>query len=152
MIKNYYLILKVERDASGSDIKKAYRDAAIRLHPDKNDAPTAHHDFVELNEAFHILSDVLKRKQYDTLYNHFILQNGENLEKEATSKFESARSEAQKKSEEIASSNFYIFTTELLTEMVGHVLIEGLFTGVGSMFKGTGEVLGEVLSNIDVDF
>lgn len=65
--KDYYDVLGVARDASQDDIKRAYRKAAAKHHPDRNpDDPTAEDRFKEVNEAYTALSDPEKRKVYDT--------------------------------------------------------------------------------------
>jgi len=65
MGKDYYTLLGVARDASAEDIKKAFRKLAMQYHPDRNSAPEAEAKFKEANEAYAVLSDVEKRKQYD---------------------------------------------------------------------------------------
>ena len=149
MIKDYYKILKVDRHSTNLDIKKSYRDLAIQLHPDRNKADNAHDDFVELNEAFQILSDEFKRKKYDILYDHYLNPSPAGLNNHGKEEFESIRKEARKESEKIADSNFYMFTTELLSEMVGQVLFSGLIDGLGAVIKGTGEIIGDALSSLD---
>ncbi len=68
--KDYYAILGVSRDASQSDIKKAYRKLAIKYHPDKNpDDPEAESKFKEAAEAYEVLGDEDKRSNYDR-YGH----------------------------------------------------------------------------------
>jgi len=67
MSADYYQILGVDRSASASEIKKAYRKLARKYHPDVNpDNPEAERKFKEIQEAYAILSDEEKRKQYDT--------------------------------------------------------------------------------------
>lgn len=62
----YYEVLSVTKDASGSEVKKAYRRAAVEHHPDKNpDDPEAEDRFKEIGEAYEILSDEKKRSTYD---------------------------------------------------------------------------------------
>jgi molecular chaperone DnaJ len=62
-MKDYYKILEVNRNASGEEIKKAYRRLAHRYHPDK--AGGDEKKFKEINEAYQVLSDNKKRMQYD---------------------------------------------------------------------------------------
>ena len=66
MDHDYYKILGVPRDASKDQIKKAYRELALKWHPDRNKEPTAETKIKEINEAYAVLSDPEKRKQYDT--------------------------------------------------------------------------------------
>ncbi|HVA34551.1 MAG TPA: DnaJ domain-containing protein, partial [Candidatus Baltobacteraceae bacterium] len=64
--KDYYDILGVRRDASGEEIKQAYRALARKHHPDvSHDKSGAEHRFKEINEAYEVLSDPNKRAQYD---------------------------------------------------------------------------------------
>jgi curved DNA-binding protein len=62
----YYKILGVEKTASADEIKKAYRKLALKYHPDKNQGDKeAEAKFKEINEAYAVLSDEKKRKEYD---------------------------------------------------------------------------------------
>ncbi|KAM3550101.1 hypothetical protein MY1884_008413 [Beauveria asiatica] len=63
----YYELIGVDRDASETDIKKAYRKRALELHPDRNlgDVAAATHKFAELQSAYDILSDSHERSWYD---------------------------------------------------------------------------------------
>lgn len=64
--RDYYEVLGVARDASADDIRKAYRQAALKHHPDRNpDDPSAEAKFKEATEAYSVLSDTEKRTQYD---------------------------------------------------------------------------------------
>lgn len=63
--QDYYQQLGVARDASQDDIKKAFRKLAMQFHPDRNPTPEAEEKFKEYNEAYAVLSDPEKRKQYD---------------------------------------------------------------------------------------
>lgn len=61
-----YKLLGVDRRATQEEIKTAYKKLALRYHPDKNPGVTEAHDlFQEINEAYRILSDPKKRKEYD---------------------------------------------------------------------------------------
>jgi len=72
--KDYYDVLGVARDASGEEIKKAFRKLAHKYHPDvAKDKATAEEKFKEINEANEVLSDPEKRRKYDQLganWNH----------------------------------------------------------------------------------
>jgi len=63
--KTHYEILGVGTDAEESEIRKAYRQLSLKYHPDRNDSVDAVEKFKEINEANEILSDPVKREQYD---------------------------------------------------------------------------------------
>jgi len=63
--RDYYEILGVAKEATDSELKKAYRKMALQFHPDKNKCPGASEAFKAIGNAFAILSDTEKRKQYD---------------------------------------------------------------------------------------
>ena len=63
---DYYRILEIKEDADFSDIKKKYRKLAIKYHPDKNPGDDeAVKKFREITEAYEVLGDEKKRKEYD---------------------------------------------------------------------------------------
>ena len=65
--KNYYDILGVKKDATADEIRKAYKKLAIKWHPDKNpdNKEEAEKKFKEISEAYSVLSDPEKKKEYD---------------------------------------------------------------------------------------
>jgi molecular chaperone DnaJ len=72
MKKDYYKILGVSKDASKDDIKKAFRKLSIKYHPDRNQGDKkAEEKFKEVAEAYEVLGDDEKRKQYDNPASNF---------------------------------------------------------------------------------
>jgi len=63
--ESYYKVLGVDKNASKKDIKKSFRKLAVQYHPDKNDSPNAEEKFRKIAEAYEVLSDDEKRRQYD---------------------------------------------------------------------------------------
>ena len=60
---NYYEVLGLKKDATASEIKKAYRKLSVKYHPDK---PTGDKKkYAEINKAYEVLSDSQKRRMYD---------------------------------------------------------------------------------------
>src|SRR5246127_5445464 len=66
--KDYYSVLGVPASATQDEIKKKYRKLAAKHHPDKNPTdPKAAERFKEISEAYQVLGDADKRKQYDQM-------------------------------------------------------------------------------------
>jgi molecular chaperone DnaJ len=63
--RDYYEVLGVSRGSSMDEIKSAYRDLALKYHPDRNPSPDAEDRFKEINEAYQVLSDPDARARYD---------------------------------------------------------------------------------------
>jgi len=64
--KDYYQILGTEKEASAKEIKEAYRKLALQHHPDRNkDNPSALEKMKEINEAYAVLSDPVKKREYE---------------------------------------------------------------------------------------
>ena len=64
--KDYYKILNIDKNADTQSIKRAYRKLAMKYHPDVNKQRDAEEKFKDLTEAYAVLSDEEKRKQYDS--------------------------------------------------------------------------------------
>ncbi|MGL5663904.1 MAG: DnaJ domain-containing protein, partial [Cetobacterium sp.] len=79
--RDFYEVLGVAKGASDTEIKKAYRKAAMKYHPDKfsgasdTEKKEAEDKFKEVNEAYQVLSDENKRAQYDR-FGHAAFENG----------------------------------------------------------------------------
>jgi len=68
--KDYYKILGVEENSTAKEIKSAYRKLALKYHPDKNlGNKESESKFKEIGEAYGVLSDTEKRREYDFLKN-----------------------------------------------------------------------------------
>ena len=66
--KDYYRLLGVEQEASGEQIKKAYRELALQYHPDRNQGDQRCEELLkEVNEAYQVLGNEEKRRLYDLL-------------------------------------------------------------------------------------
>jgi len=75
--RDFYEVLGVSKDATDSDIKKAYRKLAKKYHPDTNpNSDEAAHQFREATEAYEVLSDQEKRRQYDQFGHAAFSQGG----------------------------------------------------------------------------
>jgi curved DNA-binding protein CbpA len=64
--RDYYEVLGIAPDASAEEIKKGYHRLAFQYHPDRNrKSEAAHKKMEEINEAYAVLSDPIKRREYD---------------------------------------------------------------------------------------
>ena len=64
--RDYYEVLGIAPDASPEEIKRAYHRLAFQCHPDRNwESEEAHEEMERINEAFAVLSDPIKRREYD---------------------------------------------------------------------------------------
>jgi DnaJ-class molecular chaperone len=69
---DYYQTLEVDQKASSKQIKEAYRKLAFKYHPDRNsENPDTAEKMKKVNEAYAVLSDATKRREYDTLRQQF---------------------------------------------------------------------------------
>ncbi len=68
MLRNYYIDLGLEKNATENEIKKAFRKLALIYHPDKNSSPIATRKFAQINEAYQTLSNASKKQIYDAAY------------------------------------------------------------------------------------
>ena len=74
--RDYYEVLGVNKSASADQIKSAYRKLAVKYHPDKNKGDKASEEkFKEASEAYHVLSNVERKQNYDN-FGHAAFENG----------------------------------------------------------------------------
>jgi Ca-activated chloride channel family protein len=64
-VKDHYALLGVPRNALPEEIRRAYREAALRLHPDRANTPGDTELFIQVNKAYEVLSDAKLRAEYD---------------------------------------------------------------------------------------
>jgi hypothetical protein len=65
MKRDHYKVLEVPRDASFEDVQHAYRTLALRYHPDRNASPEAASKMAVINDAWEVLGDPHRRRDYD---------------------------------------------------------------------------------------
>ena len=73
MKTDHYQTLEVRRDASAEEIQRAYRNLALRYHPDRNGAPDAAARMTAINEAWEVLGDGGRRREYDAVLTRPVL-------------------------------------------------------------------------------
>ncbi len=102
-MKDYYKILGLTRDSSVDTIKQQFKELAFEYHPDLSDNKNANELFIEIYEAYHILSNPDKKLSYDSLYDKYIskstrlTQNEESIKPDFQFAAEAARKEAQQR-------------------------------------------------------
>jgi DnaJ-class molecular chaperone len=70
-VKDYYQLMGLSREATGEEVRKAYRKLVMEHHPDRNrNDPDCEGRMKEINEAYQVLGDEEKRRQYDLLRQH----------------------------------------------------------------------------------
>ena len=148
-IKNYYKILEISPNSTLEEIKKAFRKLALQYHPDKNKASNAHEKFIEITEAYEVLKDDEKRKEYDKIYHVFFgegQQAGREEEKYENRNYEERRKQwedlGRRMADEYSSIPFEEFARRLLKEVsigASYIpnLIAILITGGGGIMMLT---------------
>ncbi|MFN4255529.1 MAG: DnaJ domain-containing protein [Saprospiraceae bacterium] len=131
------------------EIKKAFRKLALQYHPDRNKESNAHEKFIEITEAYEVLKDDEKRKEYDLMYNIFFgerQQVEQEEEKYQNRNYEERRKQwedlGRKMADEYSSIPFEEFARRLLKEVsigVSYIpnLIAILITGGGGIMMLT---------------
>lgn len=112
MFKDYYLILEIGPESTPAEIKAAFKQQAIKWHPDRNPGQDTTSKMQEINEAYLILKDIQARARYDVEYEKYTKYRSVNKERYEQT-YEATRETASEKREE-ATSEEYIFDDEIL--------------------------------------
>lgn len=123
-MKDYYKILEIDFGVDILTVKKAYRQLALKYHPDRNNSPNASEKFIEITEAYEVLRDSAIKNEYDKQYN-FYFNKTETLtqtkEQYYRDNFEQKQKEwsnyGREKAKEYSSIPFEEFARKLLKEI-----------------------------------
>ncbi|WP_422105236.1 J domain-containing protein [Winogradskyella sp.] len=137
MITNYYTLLNIDQSADLETIKKAFRKEIAIYHPDNNASPEAREKFEQLVEAFDILSNEDKRREYDQMLKHQATNKPVVIEQKQ--QYEDWQKEAKKKSktyegiglEELLLIDIFVLNGDFL---------DGLFSGADDILDGIGDI------------
>jgi hypothetical protein len=136
-VKDYYKIIGVDRNASTIEIKRTFREKALLIHPDKSKSATGE-EFIELFEAYSILTDIKKKEKYNSLYDFFNSPNEAAVEEELKIDLLAITAKGQE-----YAANYNRFDREImwiiLFELGGKFAIATvacLFYGIWTILKG----------------
>jgi hypothetical protein len=132
-LKDYYSILGLKSTASTDEIKKAYKKLAFKYHPDVSSFNNAHNKFIEISEAYEILSDDVKRLNYDNL-NQSDFSEASYSRNYST--YQKHKKEAERTAEQYSETDFNKFKTSILDTMfkVYNTTKKGVQFGCGLYF------------------
>lgn len=108
-VDDYYAILDIGRAAGFEEIRRAFRDAARRWHPDKNPAPGAAERFMKVYESYEILSNPWKRKVYDGRLTE--------ADRQASPEYEAWRTEARRHAQQYSRTNYDLFMRQVIPDL-----------------------------------
>ncbi len=138
MITDYYSILNINKDADFDTIKKAFRTQIALYHPENNKSPEAKEKFDIIIEAFNVLSDKEKRKDYDIILEKSFSNKPMVITKKEEQNYKDWQKEAKKKSKKSWESD--------LTDL----LLLDLFLDVGmfGLFDDFGDIIGDTIGDV----
>lgn len=136
VLKNYYKILNINKNASKEEVKSAYRKLAKVMHPDVNKASDAKEKFQELAEAYEILYNDSSRKAYDDLIRSCMQKSPS-----AREKYQNFRQNEQRKAREQAQKYYYMSLDEVLTAAT-KTLLHGAKAGQAELNVKVYHILG----------
>lgn len=124
-IEHYFSLLGIPKTASLDELKKAFRNKAKKIHPDRNPSLTAHSDFLELNEAFDFLASFLKENKQFGSDESTIVNSYDNWEK-------TVKENVRKKVKEQVRMSFQAYMNS--EHFRSDTLIESFFTHLIFLF------------------
>jgi curved DNA-binding protein CbpA len=142
---NYYAILKIPRNSSKEEIKKAFRALALKLHPDVNKDPSAHEDFIALNEAYLILYDDDARDKYNKEYDKYFNVSESTKNKKAQDVHFKVKSDAQRPSFEDETLNDWSIKAKKQAKTYANMSFDSYSKLLGDFVKDTGFHVGNSL-------
>lgn len=112
-MKNYYEILQIKNFATNGEIKKSFRQLAIKYHPDKNKGRKDFEEkFKEVANAYEVLTDSIKKKEFDFRLSQQDLNKKQTTQTNYTEPIRATKSESKK--EEVKTSIFWIIAIIIL--------------------------------------
>lgn len=134
-MRTYYQILGVSERASLIEIKQAFRKLAKLLHPDRNHGATSHARFIEVTEAYQVLSDPEMRRIYDSRLGHGRHTQAFKQRKEDAYKewFDRYQSQARQRADDYSKNSFREFEQSPVYKaaMVVSKIYNYVFLGIG---------------------
>lgn len=138
MITDYYSILNVDKNADFETIKRAFRTQITLYHPENNKSPEAKEKFNLLIEAFNVLSNKEKRKDYDVILEKSFSNKPLVITPKEKESYKDWQKEAKKKSKKSWESNL---TDLLLLDLFLDASMFGIFDDFGDII---GDTIGDV--------
>lgn len=121
-LENYYSILDIDYKATDKEIIRAYRNMALKFHPDINKSPSAHDLFIKIHEAYEILKDPSKRRIYDEKYYDIFLKKEQTFIIDDVffdnPDFNNWKTQAKQNGEQYSQMNFQDYKNEVLDKLV----------------------------------
>ncbi len=147
-MKDYYKILGVDKSVSATEIKKTFRRKALLTHPDKSKTNTKD-EFIELFEAYEILSNKKKRERYDKLYHLFFNETTDIKDEELKTDIKQILAKGQ-----VYADDFRKFDKEILKEILWELFFgvdDLLFAATVTTFFGLWTILKGIM-NLDFPY
>jgi DnaJ-class molecular chaperone len=137
MFKDYYKILEVSQNASEAELKKAFREQAIKWHPDRNIGVDTTSRMQDINEAYLILKDKDARARYDTEYSKYMVYVSVIITKEDSNPFDAEN--------EQKSPVDYKVEDDILERWINNAKRQAVSLAQQTIrdFKGVGEAAGK---------